>query len=654
MESSEIIIYLLKVTAIHGLFFLLYYLVLKNKTSYALNRAYLLSTLVITIAIPFMEVPVAMEQAVPYASEISVYSWAESDSEIAVTHKEPPKILQPETSVDYWFWIKWAYISLAVGLLLRSIFHLFILQKLKNQSVYVEKKWFRLFKTAQNHPFSFLSNVFIPKRIFGTDAYEQILEHECEHVRQHHSLDRLLIDFMVALLWFNPFIYLYRRALIEIHEYQADAAVLRRYPDPIGYQEVLFSQLSTTPYSGLVSHFNFSTIKKRIVMINKQTNKHSFWSYLLAVPVTLTVVLAFANRVPLENEPFFQQETVQGMKAGHATVVVTEAVEEAPTYENEAEIAKNEEVEKEALPAATVEPQTDYKPSILPLKETENMRLSSRFGQQYDPIDKQRKMHKGIDLATPIGTTVLATADGIVHESTYHEKYGNYIMLEHGEKYMTRYSQLSSMDVKPGDKVTKGQAIGLSGNSGRSTGPHLHYEVIEVGVGHKNPLSYINNHRFVFKEMVSPTEPKQEEEPQLIEVAPAGGAAEKAQVKIVQDETEVAFQAVDVPIEDAETFNRKLKEFQQLRDAGEVGADPQPLFVVDGELISRGGLYELDSESVAKIVVLKGASAKNKYGLEAENGVVEIETKKFEKLKLKEKSKEKKKEKPAGSEKTVQ
>jgi len=477
--------YFLQVIAIQGVFFLLYYLFLRNKTTYAMNRAYLLTTLVISFIVPTIELSVPAKSVPIVITEAEVFNWKEdaiSLSEEAVPNEH--EFVATPANTDYWWTLKWIYMILSLTLVLRSIVHLIGLQKLKKESLYVEKKWFKLFKTAQVHPFSFLTNVFIPGRIFGTGSFDQILEHECEHVRQYHSIDRLLVDFMAALLWFNPFMYLYRTALIEIHEYQADAAVLKKFPDPIGYQEVLFSQLKATPYSGLVSHFNFSTIKKRIVMINKQKNRKSMWAYLLAAPVTFFVIVAFANKTV--DRPDVR---IEGKSEIEAKVLATS---EEPTEVLEVRTAKiSPKPAQDSVPV-----QDNYLPSILPLKETDKMKVTSGFGMRVDPIDQKRKMHKGLDLGTPIGTTVIATAEGIVHQAGYDDKYGFYIMIEHEDKFMTRYSQLSELKVKKGDKVTKSQEIGLSGNSGRSTGPHLHYEVIEVGVGHQNPRNYIKNHKF--------------------------------------------------------------------------------------------------------------------------------------------------------------
>ncbi|WP_236014161.1 peptidoglycan DD-metalloendopeptidase family protein [Marinobacterium alkalitolerans] len=105
-------------------------------------------------------------------------------------------------------------------------------------------------------------------------------------------------------------------------------------------------------------------------------------------------------------------------------------------------------------------------------------RLSSRFNPyRKHPVTGRVRPHNGTDFATPIGTPVLATGDGVVTRVTRHPYAGLYIVIEHGQKYRTRFLHLSKALVRKGQTVSRGQKIALSGNSGRSTGAHLHYEL---------------------------------------------------------------------------------------------------------------------------------------------------------------------------------
>ncbi|WP_425392414.1 M23 family metallopeptidase [Ekhidna sp.] len=129
-------------------------------------------------------------------------------------------------------------------------------------------------------------------------------------------------------------------------------------------------------------------------------------------------------------------------------------------------------------------------PAIQPVSNKELKRLASGFGYRMHPIYKVRKMHTGTDFSLPTGTPVYATGDGeVVYTKTKFSGYGKHIKIKHGFGYQTLYAHLSEFLVKPGQKVKRGQVIGYSGNTGGSTAPHLHYEVIVNG-SKKNPVNY--------------------------------------------------------------------------------------------------------------------------------------------------------------------
>ncbi|MEP5937801.1 MAG: M23 family metallopeptidase [Erythrobacter sp.] len=126
-------------------------------------------------------------------------------------------------------------------------------------------------------------------------------------------------------------------------------------------------------------------------------------------------------------------------------------------------------------------------PSQMPLQ---GARLTSDYGMRTHPVLGKRRKHNGIDLAAPTGTPVYATADGIVGKAQWFSSYGLYIRVDHGADLETRYAHLSRLAVASGERVKKGDVIGYVGSTGRSTGPHLHYEVRIDGVP-VNPIPYM-------------------------------------------------------------------------------------------------------------------------------------------------------------------
>ncbi len=130
-----------------------------------------------------------------------------------------------------------------------------------------------------------------------------------------------------------------------------------------------------------------------------------------------------------------------------------------------------------------------YTPSIWPC----NGIISSPYGVRFHPIFKTRFFHRAIDIANKKNTPIVATADGIVVFSGWMRGYGNVIAIEHGQKYRTVYAHLAKNLVKKGEFVTKGQEIAKMGNTGRSTGPHVHYE-LHLNKRPINPMRYLNSY----------------------------------------------------------------------------------------------------------------------------------------------------------------
>lgn len=132
-------------------------------------------------------------------------------------------------------------------------------------------------------------------------------------------------------------------------------------------------------------------------------------------------------------------------------------------------------------------------PAIQPVNNKDLKRMASGFGMRYHPILKVRKMHTGMDFTARTGTEIYATGDGVV-EKVLNKRggYGKHVIVNHGYGYKTLYAHMSKFNVRRGQKIKRGDLIGFVGNTGRSTGPHLHYEVIKDGK-HMNPAYYYTN-----------------------------------------------------------------------------------------------------------------------------------------------------------------
>jgi len=171
---------------------------------------------------------------------------------------------------------------------------------------------------------------------------------------------------------------------------------------------------------------------------------------------------------------------IKALRIGHAsfeTPDLAKAVEHRSDYMNVVETTLMEDKVKAKL-----------LPTIQPVDVAYN---ASSFGWRIDPFTGKQAFHPGIDFAAPIGTPIMAAAGGVVIAAEYNSGYGNMLEIDHGNDIVTRYGHTSKLYVKVGDIVRRGQHVADIGSTGRSTGPHLHFEVLVKGVA-QNPSKFLN------------------------------------------------------------------------------------------------------------------------------------------------------------------
>ena len=182
-------------------------------------------------------------------------------------------------------------------------------------------------------------------------------------------------------------------------------------------------------------------------------------------------------------------EDLEGFDNSDAVINTTKKIDkiskkmyiQSMSYDDVFELAKNKEKMLASIPA------------ILPVDIKHLKRISSFFGMRFHPILKYKRMHEGIDFTAPIGTNIYAAGDGVVISIKRSiSGYGNRIIIDHGYGYKTLYAHMNKIMVKEGDEVNRGTIVGLVGNTGTSTGPHLHYEVRKNN--HPiNPINFFSN-----------------------------------------------------------------------------------------------------------------------------------------------------------------
>ena len=433
--------YLLKVSICIIAFYSFYIVLLRNCTFFLLNRLYLLLGLFLSFVIPILNFSIFKSQSNNGLSNIIYPFLIEPEYEFFQTQNLSDHV----TTINYSMILPIIYFTGISVLFFKLLFSIIRILQIRNHSETYQLGKNKVVKVGSHLPFSFFNMIFLPK----DENSQMIIEHEIAHTRQFHWFDLVLTEIVSILLWFNPFVIFYKNSLKLQHEYLADTNVVKDKSQIEEYLNCMLKHIQVAGYSGIINHFYCKTIKKRIVMITKNKTSNKYLAvYLLIIPVVCFMLLAFSSSKAelVKNSEFMQDTTV-------IDVTVLNA------------------------------------PSIYPV-DSKKIKNISEFGERTNPQTKVKVPHPGMDFAIAEGEDVVSTAGGVVVDAKFDSGRGNYVVIRHDEIYSTSYSHLKSILVQVGEKLKQGQVIGYVGNTGISTGPHLHYEVLRDGKN-VNPKDYL-------------------------------------------------------------------------------------------------------------------------------------------------------------------
>lgn len=255
-----------------------YWAFLRQETTFRFNRFLLLIMPVIALGIPVMKFPS------PWRTITAEISPPLSNETVALSSSEPIPIFQL------------LFFAGLAGLFVYFLFQWLRLNRWIRHYPVERHPQYRLVKVDKAiSPFSFFQYIFFPNRKISDPHSSRIMDHECVHVREFHSIDRVFIDLLTMIMWWNPFVWPYRRSVKENHEFLADAGVIARGCDKAGYQMLILEQFVGAPVFASANHFRQSQIKRRITMLSKiKSNPAAKRKGLLLLPVMGLLLLAFA------------------------------------------------------------------------------------------------------------------------------------------------------------------------------------------------------------------------------------------------------------------------------------------------------------------------------------------------------------------------
>lgn len=295
---GEFLIYIIKSSLCLVLFYLFYKVLLSRDTFYRFNRFALLGLMVVSLVVPFIELPVEADTYVPDAPDGGYQTFVYTVSEMPATVEDSAVSFSwPHAILLLYVLGFWVCLIRYVCSLIRLCSIIRTGLKVPSESLCPDfpKNVNIIVHSDIESPFSWMNNVVIPETCLNSDAHD-VLVHELAHVRARHSVDILFADFFILLQWFNPASWLMKSELQDLHEYEADDAVMRSGADIKRYQLMLIKNAVDQRLYSMVNSFNHSSLKKRITMMFKE--KSSPWArmkYLYVLPLTAFAAVAFAR-----------------------------------------------------------------------------------------------------------------------------------------------------------------------------------------------------------------------------------------------------------------------------------------------------------------------------------------------------------------------
>ena len=284
---ANLLLYLVKSLLAGALLFGFYQLVMRRESYLKLNRIYLLLSAFLMVVLPLIGSLFPMIALESNKNALPVFSLPEVV--ITATRVIPE---EQQREIINWAFVGYGAITLAMlGGLAVSIFRIL---KFYRSAIRAEKLENNIYLVAgSSSPFSFLGRVFISPEYAAHPGLKNILVHENAHIRQRHLVDLVILELLSCIFWFNPFFYLVKRAMREVHEYLADREVIQHGAETLAYQQLLFNEVSGNPQYIIANNFNLLT-KKRIVMLIKKSKNIAALRIGILMPVMLAGVFALS------------------------------------------------------------------------------------------------------------------------------------------------------------------------------------------------------------------------------------------------------------------------------------------------------------------------------------------------------------------------
>jgi beta-lactamase regulating signal transducer with metallopeptidase domain len=288
-----IAIYILKLSISLAVVFLFYRLFLQRLTFYNCNRWYLLGYTLLAFFIPFIDISPVLEQN--QLSGNSLIEWVPMISNSQVTEINP---VNTQSLFTAWDMISFVMLTGMSIMLVRLLVQFISFRRMMRKAEFISGSDMKIFHVDENIiPFSFGNSIFINPRLHSETELQEIIRHEFVHVKQVHSIDIIWGELLCLLNWYNPCAWLLKRSIRQNLEFIADRKVLENGIAKKEYQYLLMKVMGNNQYS-IANQFNFSSLKKRIAMMNKlKSARLNLVKFLFILPVVGIILVSFRKQI---------------------------------------------------------------------------------------------------------------------------------------------------------------------------------------------------------------------------------------------------------------------------------------------------------------------------------------------------------------------
>ena len=579
--------YLLKASAIITIFYICYNIFLQRETFFQSNRWFLLLGLITAFCIPFIVIPLYIEQTVAPIQDFIL-----TENNITNITEESISIIEIFSTL-YFIGIAFFFI--------RFIIQLYSLAKVLINSKKEKNNRYTFIKTTcELSPFSFFKWIVFNPSQFNETELKQILTHEKVHAYQLHSIDILISQLATVILWFNPFIWLYKKKLQQNLEFIADNTAHHKANCKKSYQHLLLKTSLPNHQLALTNNFYNSLIKKRIVMLHKNRSKNrNLWKFSLILPVLALFLMSFNTKeiITYDNSLDTTEANVENLssKGDIEMVLITKDFTEVDFKKIKDQFAeKGVTLKFKGI-------KRNKKGEITAIKiEVNSKNSNANYNSDSD------------DPIKPIKITFDSEGNNVSigNASDAHFKKGDgytFVTTDGNHKSHSSGKENNVLILKSGDNDDN-ENVFIIKKIGK-----IHEE--------KNIHKDKNVHIIHDANEIIELKGNGKDKPKIIISRDKDGKVVKEWISDEDDDNEVWV------TDDDNTF--KVKTLGKGKNKFFISGDGEnnPIFILDGKEVSKKVIDELDTDTIDKVKVLKGESATKEYGSKAEHGVIIITSK---------------------------